>query len=75
PEKEVNDPRVASVKSTFASTYLAPWLAWLGMGETTGHLVWHAAGCKLIDIDEIPASYRKRAQAIGTNHFETPGDK
>ncbi|MCB1625780.1 MAG: DUF1838 family protein, partial [Pseudomonadales bacterium] len=49
PEKEVNDPRVASVKSTFASTYLAPWLAWLGMGETTGHLVWHAAGCKLID--------------------------
>ena len=75
PEKTVNDPRVASVSSTFSSTYLAPWLAWLDMGETAGHLVWHAAGCKLSGIDEIPSSYRERAQAIGTNHFETPDEK
>lgn len=57
----------------FSSSYVAPWLAWMGMGDTPGHLLWHSSGRKLASVDEMPAPYRQRAQALQPLHFQSPG--
>jgi len=53
-------PRLPTV---FSSTVSMPWLEWMDMGEQPGHLLWHAAGAKLPSLDELPADYRRRAEA------------
>lgn len=57
------DPEVANVPSVFSSTYLSPWQGWMDMADTPGHLVWHSSGRKLDSIDQLPAEYRRRAEA------------
>jgi hypothetical protein len=56
------DEKRDSIPALFSSTVLMPWLKWMEMGETAGHLLWHASGAKLASIDELPAEYRRRAQ-------------
>lgn len=59
--------------ATFSSSYLAPYLAWMEMGDTPGHLLWHSSGAKLRSFDEIPEAYMVRARRAGqTAHFESP---
>jgi hypothetical protein len=70
PTAQLDDASRASASSTFVSTYLAPWLGWMNMKEVPGHLVWHAAGRKLASLDELPAAYRKRAEATAPEHFQ-----
>ena len=60
PRSQFADSEVTSTDSFFTSTYLSPWLSWMGMGERAGHLVWHSSGRKLASIDEVPAEYRQR---------------
>jgi hypothetical protein len=60
--KEFVDPKAKRAEAMFSSTYLAPWLTWMEMGDTPGHLVWHAAGRKLKSVDELPAEYLTRAR-------------
>ena len=56
----------------FSSSYVAPWLEWMQMGDTAGHLLWHSSGRKLASIDEMPEAYRQRALQWQPVHFETP---
>jgi hypothetical protein len=70
PTSQVDDASLASTSSTFVSTYLAPWLGWMNMKEVPGHMVWHAAGRKLANLDELPAAYRKRADVTAAEHFQ-----
>jgi hypothetical protein len=58
-----NDPELVSLPAVFSSTVTMPWLEWMDMGDRSGHLLWHAAGAKLGSIAELPAEYRKRAEA------------
>ena len=60
---EFNDPNVPAISGVFSSTVTMPWLGWMEMGEQPGHLLWHAAGAKLSNVDELPADYRKRIDA------------
>jgi hypothetical protein len=60
--KEFADPKVKTAAAWFSSTYLAPWLPWMEMGDTPGHVVWHAAGRKLRSVDDLPAEYLARAR-------------
>jgi hypothetical protein len=69
PTAQIDDASRASASSTFVSTYLAPWLGWMDMKDVPGHLMWHAAGRKLASLDELPAPYRKRADATAPEHF------
>jgi hypothetical protein len=62
PITQFADPAVTRAESWFASSYLAPWLAWMEMGDTPGHVVWHAAGRKLRSVEELPAEYLARAR-------------
>lgn len=57
------NPEITSTNSFFTSTYLSPWLSWMGMGDRAGHLVWHSSGRKLSSVDEVPAEYRQRVDA------------
>jgi hypothetical protein len=70
PTSQVDDALIASTASTFVSTYLAPWLGWMNMKDVPGHMVWHAAGRKLASLDELPATYRKRADGVSLEHFQ-----
>lgn len=72
PEREIADPRVTSATTTFASTYLAPYLKWMDMGDAPGHLMWHAAGRKLRSRDDLPKPYRERAERVSPVHFTLP---
>lgn len=60
--KEFADPKVKNASSWFSSTYIAPYLPWMEMGDTPGHVVWHAAGRKLKSVDELPPGYLARAR-------------
>ena len=70
PTSQVEDTAIASASSTFVSTYLAPWLGWMNMQHVPGHMVWHAAGRKLANLAELPATYRTRADGISVEHFQ-----
>jgi hypothetical protein len=58
-----NNPDLLRLPSVFSSTVTMPWPEWMEMGDRSGHLLWHAAGAKLNSLDDLPAEYRKRAEA------------
>jgi hypothetical protein len=60
--KDFADPKTKRAESWFASTYVAPWLPWMEMGDTPGHVVWHAAGRKLKSVADLPPEYLTRAR-------------
>lgn len=66
------DPKVSYPPAMFSSSYLAPYLAWMEMGDTPGHLLWHSSGAKLRSYDEIPATYMARARHTQSAHFDSP---
>jgi hypothetical protein len=45
----------------FSATTIVPWMAWMEMGDSPGHLVWHSSGEKVFSIDDMPADYRNHA--------------
>lgn len=63
PLADMTDPNVQTVNALFASTYLAPWPAWMDMEGEKGQVVWHAAGRKLSSVDELPQEYRARLES------------
>jgi len=71
-EAELADPRVSNPTATFSSSYSAPYLGWMQMGDAPGHLLWHSSGRKLASFAELPESYRARAERLGPGHFVAP---
>ena len=63
PVADFNNAELPRLPSVFSSTVTMPWQEWMGMGDRPGHLLWHAAGAKLKSLDDLPADYRKRAEA------------
>lgn len=66
------DPDNTRPATMFTSSYLAPYLAWMEMGDTPGHLLWHSSGAKLVSYDDIPAGYLQRAKRVQPGHFDAP---
>jgi hypothetical protein len=71
-EAQIRDASRPSVAATFSSTYVAPWLRWMQMGDAPGHLLWHASGRKLASWAELPEAYEGRAQRLKPEHFIRP---
>jgi hypothetical protein len=67
------DPRVKRLPARYAATTITPWLAWMEMGATQGHLVWHTSGEKVFSEDRLPEDYRVRAGAMLEQLFASPG--
>jgi hypothetical protein len=66
------DPRNDRPATMFSSSYLAPYLAWMDMGDIPGHLLWHSSGSKLASYDDIPSGYMQRAKRMQPGHFDAP---
>ncbi len=62
PLKEVLDPNAKRYSAKFGSTFFAPWMAWMEMGDQPGHMIWHAGGVKLSSIDQLSPRYRERIE-------------
>ena len=60
-KEDFADPGIASLHSSFSSTYFSPWLRWMNMQGQPGHLIWHSSGCKLNSVDEVSEAYLERA--------------
>ena len=58
------NPALPVRQVTFSSSFLVPWLGWMAMAGAPGHLLWHSTGHKLGGLDELPARYRARAEAL-----------
>jgi hypothetical protein len=56
------DPHQASVAASFSSVVFMNWLKWMDMKDQPGHVIWHASGAKLQNIDQLPRAYRERAE-------------
>ena len=52
-----------SVAASFSSVVFMNWLKWMDMKDQPGHVIWHASGVKLQSMDQLPRSYRERAEA------------
>jgi hypothetical protein len=56
-----DDRRQKRMPARFVTSTIVPWLRFMDMAGTPGHLVWHCAGEKLFDVADLPADYRARA--------------
>ena len=63
PLDALQDMSQANLPTHFSSTYLAPFPAWMQMGDLPGHAVWHSSGRKIASPDEISDEYRRRVDA------------
>ena len=60
PVSEVLDWDLTSPSASFSSTFIAPWPTWMGMAGQPGHVMWHAEGVKLPDIEALPGPFYAR---------------
>lgn len=69
---ELDDARATRPPANFSSSYSAPYLKWMAMGDAPGHLLWHSSGRKLASLAELPAGYKARADRLQPAHFTAP---
>lgn len=60
--KDVLNPRIQALPSTFSSTVFMGWLKWMDMKDEPGHVIWHASGAKLRSLADLPRDYLARAE-------------
>lgn len=58
--REVLDWDLSAVPASFSSTFISPWPVWMDMAGHEGHVMWHAEGVKLPDIDALPGPFYAR---------------
>jgi len=56
------DQSLLNLPATFSSTVFGPWLGWMDMAGQPGHLIWHAAGAKIVSVAELPAEFKDRLE-------------
>ncbi len=68
--RDLENRRLKSVPALFSSTYMAPWLGWMGMQGQPGHTIWHADGIKLASVEELPEAYLERIRRLHPGQLE-----
>jgi hypothetical protein len=66
------DPAIKRMLARYAGTTIIPWMQWMEMGATPGHLVWHTSGEKYFSLDALDADYRARAGALLDKFEQNP---
>ena len=79
PLDQFNDPNILSLPAGTSGGYIFPWPALLKMGDQEGHMFATWSGIKLSSVDELPRSFRERAErdhpellSVDMNAFKTP---
>ena len=60
---DFTDLSLANLPATFSSTVFGPWLGWMEMAGEPGHLIWHAAGAKIVSVGDLPADFKSRLES------------
>jgi hypothetical protein len=55
------DPKVVRLPTSFTATTIIPWMAWMGMGNRAGHLMWHSSGQKVFSVNDMDPEYLAHA--------------
>jgi hypothetical protein len=67
---ELADPAITTAKCTFSYEAFMEWWPWMQMGDTAGQMLWHAGGCKLHTLAEVPPTSRTGFEAVHPEIFE-----
>lgn len=70
--RDLTDPRLTHIPSTYAWTSFAEWLPWLRMGDRPGNLVWRIESSVLRSRDELPARFLERLQQVLPGKIDEP---
>jgi hypothetical protein len=70
--RDLMNTRKSTCPAQFSSSYVARWPAWMQMGDSPGHVLWHADGLKLEDTDALPAEYLRRVRADFPEQLTVP---
>ncbi|MCU0761009.1 MAG: DUF1838 domain-containing protein [Steroidobacteraceae bacterium] len=62
--RDLADPRLTHIPSTYSWTSFAEWLPWLRMGGLQGNLVWRIEPSVLRSRDELPTRFLARMQQV-----------
>ena len=69
---EVEKDSVTAARSEFSYQATSGWLPWMQMGQQPGFVIWHSAGQKLFDLDEVPSDTLAILQEVHPIWFERP---
>jgi hypothetical protein len=58
------DRKVVRLPTSFTATTIIPWMTFMDMGDTPGHLVWHSSGQKVFSVNDMAADYRAHAGGL-----------
>jgi len=62
--QHIANTRLTAIPGLFSSTYVAPWLGWMGMTGQPGHTIWNADGLKLSRVEELPLAFLDRVRRL-----------
>jgi hypothetical protein len=68
----VLDPARSSVPTDYAYQATSDWLPWMKMGQRPGFVVWHEAGKKLFNLEEVPPDSLAALERIHPVWFKRP---
>lgn len=68
------DSQAASIPAHVSWTRIAPWLPFMKMGPTLGHLVYHAEGTKLAGFEDLREDIRKRVERDAPRFANAPAE-
>lgn len=70
--RDVVDPRLTHIPSTYAWTSFAEWMPWLKMGTRPGNLIWRIESSVLREREALPARFLARLRELLPGKLEEP---
>jgi hypothetical protein len=70
--RDLDDPKIASVPSTWAWARTGPWLPWMKMGLRPGGLIYSGHGKKFMKFEDLPADVRDYTKANYPLYMQAP---
>ena len=66
------DPSVPFVPSSLDFVADTPWMLWMMMGRTPGHMVWVGQGSKFATMPELPDDVKRRVEMVHPTFLADP---
>ncbi|MEO5962131.1 MAG: DUF1838 family protein [Thermomonas sp.] len=70
--KDIDNPALKQVPTSYAWTRIGPWLPWMEMGTSPGNLLYIAQGTKKASISELPADIQERVRTTYPEYATAP---
>jgi len=70
--RDLRNPKLLSVPTTYAWTRTGPWLPWMKMGQQAGYLIYSGHGRKYASFAELPADVQAYTRANFAQYLTAP---